>query len=119
VLDFPGLDSEYHVAGFSQLIAREVVSAIERTPELATFGYLRDSGPGDEGPTDFFEQFGRPRIEIGNEVLNLHDVQAVQEQLESVDTRMVSGEGRYLQRKVLDIQFSVDGTYRMFDKTTG
>jgi hypothetical protein len=120
VLDFPSLDSELHVAGFSQLIAREVVSAIERRPQLASFVYFRDSQPAEEGRMDFFEErLGRPTIEIGNEVLRLNDVQDVQKQLESVDTGMVSGEGRHLQRKVLDIQFLVHGAYRLFKNTSG
>jgi hypothetical protein len=116
VLDFPYVGGGSEMDGFSQLIAREVVAAIERCPELATFGYLSESAPDREHPMDFFEQLGRPSAEIGNEVLNLHDVQTVREQLESVDTRMVSGEGRYLQRKALDIQFIVRGSYRISEK---
>jgi TIR domain len=114
VLEFPALDSTHQVPEFSQVIATAVVSAIERVPELATYGYLIEPGQEQEGEGDYF--LGRPSIQIGNEVLRLHDVQAVQEQLESVDTRMVSGEGRFLQRKTFDIQFVVHGTYRLFNE---
>jgi hypothetical protein len=53
-------------------------------------------------------------FEIVNEVLSLNDVRAVEGQLEEVDTAMISGEGRHLQRKALDIQYSVSGSYRLF-----
>lgn len=91
VLDFPCEALQRGVPSLSQLIAQEIADAIERQPELGTFGYFSDA-PKNASPADFLEDI-RP-IEIGNEVLTLRDVQAVQAELESVDTGMISGEGR-------------------------
>jgi hypothetical protein len=113
VLNFPPLDPEARIDGYSQLIAKEIVSTIERTSELATFGYFSSSPPNTEHPADLMERIGRPQIHVANEVLTLSDVQAVEAKLESIDNSMVSGEGRFLQRKALDIQLIVRGSYRL------
>ncbi|HEX7839686.1 MAG TPA: TIR domain-containing protein [Kofleriaceae bacterium] len=114
VLDFPCEDPDGRVSSLSQLIAQEIADAIESQPELGTFAYFSDT-LGNASSMDFFEKLGRPPIEMGNEVLTLRDVQAVQAELESVDIGMVSGEGRHLLRKALDIQFLVRGSYRVFN----
>lgn len=115
ILDFPCEDPNNGVSSLSQLIAQEIAGAIESQPELGTFGYFSDT-PGDASSMDFLEDLDRPPIETGNEVLTLRDVQGVQAELESVDTGMISGEGRHLLRKALDIQFLVRGRYRIFNR---
>jgi hypothetical protein len=112
VLNFPCTDPDRQVSGFSQLIARSMAVAIERRPELAPFAYFGEA-PADRSTGHFLDRSGRPPIEFGNQVLTLDDVQAVQSELESVDTHMVSGEGRHLRRKAMDIQFLIRGTYRL------
>lgn len=113
VLNFPSLYAEVQIDGYSQLIAKEIASAIEGAPELATFGCFSSSPPNKEDPADFFEQLGRPQIQVVNEVLTLRDVRAVETKLEAIDNPMVSGEGRFVQRKMLDIQLMVRGSYRL------
>jgi len=111
VLNFPCTAPDQQATGFSQLIARSMAVAIERRPELAPFAYFAVS------PTDRAGYFlNRPPIEFGNQVLTLEDVQAVQSELESIDTHMISGEGRHLARKAMDIQFLVRGSYRLLNK---
>jgi len=114
ILEFPCEHPDSDVSSLSQLIAQGIAGAIEARPELATFGYFSDT-LRDASSMDFLEKIGRPPIEMGNEVLTLRDVQAMQAELASVDTCMVSGEGRHILRKALDIQFLVRGSYRIFD----
>ena len=94
VLDFPSVDSSVALGTFSQVIAREMVDAIQRRPELASL-------------------WSRSGAQPINEVLNLVDVRGVEQQLESVDTEMISGEGRHLKRKILDVNYVVRGSYRI------
>jgi hypothetical protein len=115
VLNFPCTDPDRKIAGFSQVIARSIVIAIEGRAELTPFAYFGEM-PAARDTGDFFEDLGRPLIEFSNEVLTLDDVQAVQSELESVDTNMVSGEGRHLRRKAMDIQYLVRGSYRLFNE---
>ena len=109
ILDFPCVGSELRVGAFSQLIAMEIISELECRPELATFGYFSDIAPDKDNDADFF--FGRPPIDMGNEILILNDVREIQDKLEFVDVQMVSDEGRFLQRKLLDVNFVVRGSY--------
>ena len=113
VLDFPPLDAETTIPGLSQLILREVLAAVERKPELATFGVFSSDPPEDEGSDDIFVQMGRPSIEIHNEVLGPEAVRDIEEQLSELDNPVVSGEGRFVQRKMLDVQYVIRGSYRL------
>jgi hypothetical protein len=108
LLDFPCANADRGVANLSQLIAQEIVGAIERRSELATFAYFSD-GAGNAGTGDSSD-------ETSTEVLTRRDVEAVQLDLEAIDTDLVSGEGRHLLRKALDIQFLVRGSYRPFNE---
>lgn len=119
VIDFPAVNSDVSIGSFSQLIVQEVVSALESTPQLATFGYFSDQPATSVGPPQsfhdqFMDELGRPAVAIGNEILTLYDVHAIQEQLDSINTFMVSGEGRHLQRKELDINYIIRGSYKLF-----
>jgi hypothetical protein len=96
VLEFPSIDPSIAVGTFSQVIAWEVVDAIRHRPALETLYSCSDTEPI-------------------NEVLTLLDLRAVERELKSVDTEMVSGEGRHLKRKTLDISYVVRGNYRLID----
>jgi hypothetical protein len=113
VLEFPALDPKTSVPGLSQLIEREVLAAIESDPALAPFGYFSPEAPKEDSP-DFFEQLGRPELVVSNELLGLEDVRDLEARLAEFDTPLVSGEGRFAQRKAFDIQFVVEGSYRVF-----
>lgn len=94
VLEFPNIDPKGTIGGFSQVIARAMVDALQRRPQLSSIWPNLDAEPM-------------------NEVLNLLDVRAVEQELESVDTEMISGEGRHLKRKALDVHYIVRGSYRI------
>jgi hypothetical protein len=93
VLDFPGIDSTVAVGTISQVIAWKVVDAIRHRPEPQPLYSLSDTEPISD-------------------VLTPLDVRAAEQELEAVDTEMISGEGRHLKRKSLDIHFIVRGAYR-------
>jgi TIR domain len=114
VLDFPATANETKIEGGSQLIAGEIIQALERRPELSTFGYFTDK-PHDP-PEDILDKIGRPSIIVGNEILSLNDVRLIEKQLNLVDSRMISGEGRFFKRKELDIDLVIRGSYRTFKR---
>jgi hypothetical protein len=107
VLDFPDRRGVNTQPVLSQLIVQEIVQALESTPELATYGYISQ---------DVMHRrwdLGHAAIELGNEVLTLNDVRLVQTHLEEVDTAMISGEGRHMRRRELEIHYTVRGDYEM------
>jgi hypothetical protein len=110
VLDFPCLDSDLSVGPFSQLIAREMLMALEGRRELATLlSYSRGRQQNDGSAQEDLPV----SQEVINEVLSLTDVRSIEQQLESVDTEMISGLGRHLKRKTFDVHYIVRGSYRL------
>lgn len=102
-----GFSSNMHnnaIPDYSESIAQGIIHLLEQRPELATYGYLSDKEKGFHG---------RPVIEIGNQILNLTDVKEVEGQLEFLNNVTVSGEGRHLKRKSLDIHYVISGNYEL------
>ena len=47
-----------------------------------------------------------------NEVLGHDDVREIEARLAQLDTPLVSDEGRFLERRTMDIHFAIDGDYQ-------
>lgn len=104
VLDFPSTVANKKAPDFSQSIMHGIIQALEEQPELASYGYFSDT------ETD---EFGRPLIEVGNQIITLAGVKEVEGQLESFNLPAISGEGRHLKRRDLEIQYVVCGSYEL------
>ena len=100
VLDFPSIDSAVVFGTFSQVIAWKVVDSIRHRPELEPLDSLSDMEPISD-------------------VLTPLDVRAAEQELESIADRTISGEGRHLKRKSLDIHYIVRGAYRIHPALSG
>jgi hypothetical protein len=108
VLSFPSLAGSLAYPAISQIIVHAIVESLEGCPPLATYGYLsKDAVDSLRWP------FGHSAIELGNEILTLNDIDLVRRQLQEVNTSMVSGEGRHMRRRELDIHFSIRGEYEI------
>jgi hypothetical protein len=94
----------------SKIISLEIISALETYPEVATYGY---HDPNEKDFTDFIE---RPALKYGNVILNLDDIAQLTEEMKDLDIMTVSGEGRHLKRKMLDVQYLIQGNYRVIDE---
>ncbi len=137
VLDFTSVQPGEEFANISQLIVNEVISGMELEPQISPARHRgrwrmpsydemiervhRDpDGHGTElNRRDWFaergeaEQVAYPSVESTTEILNAEDVEALQKSLRAVDTPIVSGEGRHLRRKELDVNYIVKGRYRL------
>ena len=105
VLGFPAVVPSDAIPGGSELLVQAVIRSLESAPETATFGSFAETA----APMSPFDL----RIVLGNEVLRLDDVRAAEQNLDQVDVRVISGEGRFLRRKALDIQYVIRGNYRL------
>jgi hypothetical protein len=113
VLDFAPLNLEIAFPGFSMLVTRDVIARIRKQPEIAPFGVFDIDDPGDEREESFFGRLGRPAPRILSEVLGPAEVAEVESRLRALDNATISGEGRFIERRSLDIQLMVRGSYTL------
>jgi hypothetical protein len=105
VLDFPSVTIDPTIDDHSRTIAHNVWLALQNSASTADFGYYLRDYPADKRDG--------PSIEMVNEVLELRDVLRISEEMEKYITPIVSGEGRHLKRKSLDIQYVICGNYEL------
>lgn len=102
IVDFLNVDGQ--PTEVSKILAIEIRSILETYPEVATYAYY--------DPTENILDGLNSSVKYGNVILNLDDISKISEEMEILDISTISGEGRYLRRKELDIQYLIQGNYR-------